>query len=145
MDPLSVIGLTGPLAGILDVLTRSLSGLSSIIADNQGAHLNMKLVVSQLALLRSYLNQLLERMRFLPPSLESNAMLLADLHASISTCELLICTLDAEIQQLRGGKERNPDSWHKLLIAFDQTCNERQMQITHQIIALHLLLNAMNW
>ena len=145
MDPLSVIGVTGSLVGILDVLTRSLSGLSSIITRYKSAHLQIKLVVSQLALLRSSLNQLLEWIRFSPAGFEENETLLKDLQTSISSCELLIGILDLEIRHLQGDKERDPDLYHKMLITFDRTCNERQMQITHQVTALQLLLTVMNW
>lgn len=145
MDPVSVIALTGSVTGILDVLARSLTGLSGIITRYNNAALYMKLVASQLSLQRSALNQLLEWIRFTPSSLERNPVILGDLQTAISTCELLIWTLDSETQQLHGGDQKNPKSYHKLLIAFDTMCKERQMQLTHQVTAPNFLLNAINW
>lgn len=145
MDQAAVNGLTGFIAGILDILERSLTTLSRIITRYRDAVLYMTLVASQLPRLMSTLTQLLEWIQFSPAGLDGNSILLGDLRRSKIACELLAWTLDTGIQKIHGSDESNPKLYHKLLLAFDTTCNERQMQITHQVTALHFLLSAINW
>ena len=145
MDPISIFALTGSVAGVLDILTRSLTSLSALVTRYHDAALQVRLVISQLGLLRSALSQLLQWMRFQPADLEDNVTLLNDMGHAVSTCELLLQTLEIEIGELHGGNSSNPSTYHKIMIAFDTTCKERQMQITHQTSAMNFLLQAVKW
>ena len=145
MDPISILSLTGTIAGILDVLGRSLSGLYNLVDRYRHAALSIQLISSQLSTLRAALSQLLQWIDLAPSSLDSNQVLLNDLHVSISACSLLVQTLDSEIESARGEDVANPKVSQKLLVAFDTTCKERQMQLNHQVTALNLLLQAVSW
>lgn len=145
MEPASIIGLTGSVAGILDILARSLTGLFSLVNRYKQAALTIQLIASQLSAVRSSLSQLLEWIRLAPSDLESNEVLLGDLHTSISTCELLVTTLDSEIQEVYSHNNADPKIFRKLMLAFDTTGRERQMQLNHQVTALTLLLEAIKW
>lgn len=145
MDPVTVMGLTASVASILDVLAKSLTALFGLVTRFKQAALSIQLIASQLSTLRSALSQLLQWMRFAPVGLQGNSMLLHDLHTSISACELLIKTLDSEIHRLNADSSGSIKSSRKLMIAFDKTFKERQLQLNHQVTALNLLLQAINW
>ena len=144
MDPVSVIALTGSVTGILDVLTRSLGSLYNLAQKYIHTAISVQVIATQLSTLRSALDQLLQWMKFAPISLRDNRTLCADLYNSISACSLIIQTLDSDVKKALNSSTGSIRASRKILLMFDTTMKEREVQLSHLSTALTLLLQAIN-
>ena len=143
MDPFSIFGLAGSVVSVLDVLTRSLTSLGRLASRYNNALPTVQIMISQLSTLRLALSQLLEWIRLGPTGVEGNTDLLSNLHTSVSGCELLINLLDADLQgfQVNGNRPGK-----RTQFAFLETCfQERQTHLSHHVVFLSFLLQAINW
>ncbi|KAK4176597.1 putative guanine nucleotide-binding protein alpha-2 subunit [Triangularia setosa] len=140
-DPLSVVGAVGSVAGIIDVLARSISAITTLRSQYKDADLLFMNLTSQLSVLRTGLVKISEWAETEP---EPHYQLKMDLDSVILCCQILASKLDSHLENLHQGSLRL-SSLGKLKLALNgPNIDAIQKMIGQQTATLTLLLAACN-
>jgi hypothetical protein len=143
-EPLSIIGAVGSIAGIIDVLGRSISTIYALRSQWKDADLSLLNLVSQLTALRVALNKI-KKWTELDRG-EPQLQLVMDLDGSITCCEILVENIDAQVSSMLRKPDGTLEVSGKLkLILSSKEMDNLQKMIERQTSALTLLLTACNW
>ncbi|KAK0664639.1 putative guanine nucleotide-binding protein alpha-2 subunit [Cercophora samala] len=140
-DPLSIVGAVGSVAGIIDVLTRSISAIATLRSQYKDADLLFMNLTSQLGVLRTGLVKIAEWAETEP---EPHYQLKMDLDSVILCCQILASKLDSHLESLHQGRVRL-SSLGKLKLALNgPNIDAIQKMLGQQTATLTLLLAACN-
>ncbi|KAK0735955.1 hypothetical protein B0T21DRAFT_365983 [Apiosordaria backusii] len=140
-DPLSIVGAVGSVAGIIDVLTRSMGAIATLRSQYNDADLIFMNLTSQLSVLRTGLIKISEWAETEP---EPHYQLMMDLDSVILCCQILASKLDSHLESLHRGSLRL-SSLGKLKLALNgPNIDAIQKMIGQQTATLTLLLAACN-
>ncbi|KAK4642611.1 hypothetical protein QC761_511490 [Podospora bellae-mahoneyi] len=140
-DPLSIVGAVGSVAGIIDVLSRSISAIATLRNQYKDADLLFMNLTSQLSVLRTGLVKIAEWAETQP---EPHYQLKMDLDSVLMCCQILASKLDNHLQSLHQGRVRL-SSIGKLKLALNgSNIDAIQKMLGQQTATLTLLLAACN-
>ncbi|KAI1378831.1 hypothetical protein F4677DRAFT_443316 [Hypoxylon crocopeplum] len=145
MDPVSVIGLTGAIIGIVDVVTRSVKLLSDLKSRYNIIDLKINLLIGQLSTLRAALNQI-DDLASSYLATTRHEQLYSDVSVSLQGCEAIIFVLNDRLTQMERNDYNRLTKGSKAYFLWDEsTISEYLVLINNQINALNLLLTALQW
>jgi hypothetical protein len=107
MDPASILGLTGAVIKISDVIARSLLSLIKLQSKCRTASLVITLLIGQLTTLKAAINQITEWISNSLINIPVHEQLVSDLQVSLESCQVLILVLEERIKGLE--KEQNEE------------------------------------
>ena len=146
MDPLSGLALTGTILGIVDVIARSINGLTSLQSRYKRVDLKIQLLVGQLTTLKAALKQVDDLVTTSQAAFGENTQLVTDLKTSIGCCEAIILVLDDRICQCQRNEGNGLSPVAKAQLLWDEKdISDFQNVLNNQLNALNLLLTAMHW
>jgi guanine nucleotide-binding protein G(i) subunit alpha len=146
-DPLAIIGTVASVAGIIEVLAKTVSTLHKLHSRWKQADFIFINLVAQLTALKAALTRLEEWMSTgLTERQNPHHQLVMDLEVSITCCRMLTHKMDAEISELYRNTENVLDAQSKVkLMVKNGTLEELQKIVERQTGALTLLLTVYNW
>ena len=132
------------IVGIIDLLARTTSRLGELKERWRQADFVFINLIAQLSALKAALNKL---QGWIDAEMDdAHHLLVMDLEASITFCQMLVNRIDSEISDLHESAENGLSSQSKLkLIIRNGTLEELQKMVERQTSALTLLLMACNW
>jgi guanine nucleotide-binding protein subunit alpha len=143
MDPITAVSTLGAVIGIIDVITKSISGLREISARYKDAEFTIAALVSQLMVLRAALTTIREWMDSEPA--ESHYQLVMDLGDALSFCGILTDKLEAEVLRCNRSTRGLLKARSKLKFAVGgRSMEDLQNMVLHQTNALNLAIAACN-
>lgn len=149
MDPLSfvtVVGVTGAIVGIIDVITRSVRYLCDLQAKLKGTDLTISLLIGQLSTLKAALNQISEWINTSLVTVQKHQRLVLDLQVSLDSCRVVIQLLGDRIRQFEHNNGDTLCIQGRILYLWGQTgITEYLNHLNNQTSALNLLLTALQW
>lgn len=146
-DPLAIIGTVASVAGIIEVLAKTVSTLHELHSRWKQADFIFINLVAQLTALKAALARLEEWMSAgLTEGQNPHHQLVMDLEVSITCCRMLTHKMDTEISELYRNTENVLDAQSKVkLMVKNGTLEELQKMVERQTGALTLLLTVCNW
>ena len=145
MDPVSAIGLTGSIIGMIDVAARSVGALHALQRRWKVADLTISLLISQLTTLKTALKQIEEWITTSLNQME-HYQLVIDLEASLESCKTLLLFIDEQLAHLGLSDNVNSSFESRIKVVLqDSTVKECATHLANQSAALNLLLTALNW
>ncbi|KAF4625325.1 hypothetical protein G7Y89_g12839 [Cudoniella acicularis] len=142
-DPLSIIGAAASIAGIMDLVGKTVSTLRELHGQWKEADFTFLNLISQLTALRAGLDKISEWMEV--EMGEPHHQLVMDLEVSISCCMMLVSKLDAHAEELQRDANDKLVFWGKMkMVVKNGTLEELQKMVERQTIGLTLLLTACN-
>lgn len=141
-DPLSIFGAVGSVAGLIDVLSRSIGLVGDLRAQYKGADLMLMSLNSQLLALRTGLAKIWEWAETIPGGV--HYQLIMDLDSVILCCQTLASKLDSQLLGLQQSGRRLSSVGKLKLVLNGRTIDDIQKMIERQTGALTLLLTACN-
>ena len=146
MDPASILGLTGSIVSIVDVITRSISSLRALQERWKNADLTVSLLVVQLSTLKSALDQISQWMSTTFAQSPQHHQVVIDMSSSIRSCEALISFVDNHISRLDHNESNNLTFESRARVVLqDQSVRDCVNHLNNQAIAFNFLLTALNW
>ena len=146
MDPVSAIGLAGSVIGIIDVAAKSISSLRKLQERWKAADLTISLLVGQLTTLKAALEQI---SAWISRSLDGNEQhhqLVLSFETTMQSCKLLLHVLDGQLSELEWDASHKLDFESRVkAVLEDCTLKEYANHLSHQYVAMNLLLTALNW
>ena len=146
MDPASIIGLVGSVLGIADVVTRSIKRLSTLRTKYQDAPFLVSNLIGQLCTVEAALDQLSVWTQEDLKSDPRYTHLASQVSNSLDCFGPLIVSLQKHLDQLDdvgntqlGVKQKMTFIWN------EKDLQEYVILLSHQINALTLLLQAIQW
>ena len=143
-EPLAAIGAIASVVGIIDILGKSISLISSIRAQWNDADFIFLNLNSQLAALRAALTKIEEWMG--SGANDAHYQLIMDLEGSINCCQILATKIESRLSGLlqKPDGALAPSAKFKLMIG-TKNMDDIQKMLERQTSALTLLLTACNW
>ncbi|KAG8526346.1 uncharacterized protein KY384_000339 [Bacidia gigantensis] len=146
MDPATIIGTTGAIVGIVDVVTKTIMTLRDLRDRWKTIALTVSNLITQLNSLKAALNKISEWISSDLSNSPQHHQLIIDLEEAIHCCRLLVKSMDENMEQLNQNGTETLDFQDKLKVFFNNSDFETfQTFIQRQISALNLLLTACNW
>ncbi|KAG7290310.1 hypothetical protein NEMBOFW57_000309 [Staphylotrichum longicolle] len=143
MDPITAVSTLGAVVGIIDVITKSISGLREVGARYKDAEFTVAALVSQLVTLRAALTKIREWMDSQP--VESHYQLVLDLGDTLSFCGILTDKLESEVLRCNRSPRGLLKAQSKLKFAVGgKSIEDLQNMVLHQTNALNLVVAAYN-
>lgn len=143
MDPITAVSTVGAVVGIIDVITKSISGLREVGARYKDAEFTVAALVSQLVTLRAALTKIREWMDSQP--VESHYQLVLDLGDTLSFCGILTDKLESEVLRCNRSPRGLLKAQSKLKFAVGgKSIEDLQNMVLHQTNALNLVVAAYN-
>jgi len=143
MDPITAVGALGAVVGIIDVVTKTISGLREVGAQYKDAELGVIGLVSQLTALRAALSKIRQWMDSEPT--ETHYQLAMDLGNTLSCCGMLMEKLESEVIRLQRSADGKLSARSKLKFALNgKSIEDLQGMVGHQMDSLNVLLNSYN-
>ena len=142
-----MIGIVGSIAGVLDIATRSISKLSLLRSRYRQANLFVSTLLGQLCTVQASLEQLkrLQQSAGFHRALDSQELRTA-FKVSLEGCDILLISLEEQLDQLSKNEEGNLYSRSKLVFMWhDQEVKDYLDLLDRQINTLNLLLQATQW
>jgi guanine nucleotide-binding protein G(i) subunit alpha len=132
------------IVGIINLLARTTSRLGELKERWRQADFVFINLIAQLSALKAALNKLQGWMDVEVD--EAHHLLVMDLEASITCCQMLVNRINSEIQDLHESAENGLSSQSRLKLIFrNGTLEELQKMVERQTNALTLLLMVCNW
>jgi hypothetical protein len=151
MEPVSVVGLTASMVGCVKIIGTSINSLLALQTKYKQADLTVQLFLGQLSTLRAALNKICDWITASLVGVPRHEQLVSDLIISVEGCQVLLLILSDRIASLDrngvDGDEVEPLSFRgktRLLWAENES-NQYLSHLNNQIIALNLLLTALQW
>ncbi|KAF2810536.1 uncharacterized protein BDZ99DRAFT_443396, partial [Mytilinidion resinicola] len=142
-DPFTIIGTTGAVVGIIDVLGKSISALREIHERWKDADFMLLNLAAQLTALRAALREIQTWID--SKTGEPHHQLVMDLDLSMACCKMLVAKIDKSISELQVTAAHNLDFGSKIKVVFgNKTMDSLQKMVERQTNALTLLLSACN-
>lgn len=146
MDPVSAIGLTGSVLGIIDIVTRSVQTLQSLQVQYKRADLTASLLIGQLSTLKAALSQISDLVNIDLIKAPQHRQLVADLTISLDCCGVLVRVLDDRLQDLKRDEHGALRAVGKAKLVWEEKdMVDIRNHLNHQTNALNLLLTASQW
>jgi guanine nucleotide-binding protein G(i) subunit alpha len=143
-DPLTIIGAASSVAGIVELLGKTVSALLTLHSRWKDADFTFINLIAQLTALKAALSKLQEWMD--TDMDEPHHQLVMDLEASVTCCRMLVRRMDSEVEDLQQNSGTGLDAQNKIkLVIKSGTLEELQKMVDRQTSALTLLLTACNW
>ena len=143
---MEVVGTTGAIIGIVDVITRSMLVLRALRDKYKTATLTISNFITQLTSLKAALSKISEWIASELVDAPQHHQLIIDLEEAIVCCRILVQSVDEEIEQLEKDDEGSLDVHSRIQVMLKtQKFEDFQTFIQRQISALGLLLTACNW
>ena len=142
-----MVGIVGSIAGVLDIATRSISKLSLLRSRYRQANLFVSTLLGQLYTVQATLEQLkrLQQTIGFHRALDSQELRTA-FEVSLEGCDVLLISLEEQLDQLSKDEEGNLNSRSKLVFMWhDQEVKDYLDLLDRQINTLNLLLQATQW
>ena len=141
MDPITAVGTVGAVIGIIDVITKTISGLREVGARYKDAEFAVAALVSQLTTLRAALTKIREWMDSAPA--ESHYQVVIDLGDALSFCGMLIDKLESEVSRCTRSTMGVLKARSKLKFAVGgKSIEDLQGMILNTTAALNLVIGA---
>lgn len=145
MDPVSAIGLVGSVVGIVDIITKSVTYLSSLHSSYKIADLKVRLLIGQLSTLKAALDQVANLINS-RPDIPRDDKLVYDLSVALTCVEAVIFAVDDRLSDLQRNDDRGLKTLSKAGFVWDeQTINDYLGLLNNQVNALNLFLTALQW
>jgi guanine nucleotide-binding protein G(i) subunit alpha len=145
VDPIACIGAAASIAGIIDVLSRSIALVSRLTEQWNDSQLAFMSLQTQLQALRGALDQI-KTWIDLSEASDIHHQLTMDLDSIIHCCKSLVSRLNSHLETLARDSSGQLRALGKLrLIIGGRNINEIQKMVEKQVGALNLLLAACNW
>ena len=146
MEVVSIIGLTGSVLGIVDVVAKSISMLRRLQLRWQAADWTVNSLLGQLDTLKLALSQISDWLSMDLAADPQHALLADGLCTSLDCCRTLTSFLASHISQLELGEADVLTFESRVKIVLnDSRFKECMTQLSNQSSALTLLLTALNW
>jgi hypothetical protein len=148
MDPISIIGLTGSLISIGEVITKSIKHLIDLHSRYQNASLAVTLLIGQLTTVKAALQEVLTWIKSSLEGITEHELLVKDLDTSIGSCKIVVAFLDERINLLVLNQKNANDLPVRGRLKFlwdENEMGEFTNHLNNQINALNLLLTAIQW
>ena len=144
MEVISVLGVAGSVANIVELSTSCINSLLDLRANYKISELNVQVSVTQLSTLKAALLQIsawkCESTELMPYHLEM------DLNLSLNSCKTLIDGLNDQLKPLRLDESTALSFRRKAKFLLNgREWNNLQTLLNHQISAIHLFLTTMQW
>ena len=142
---MEAIGLAGAVLGIIDVVTRCISGLAELRRKFKEANLTVEALSGQLATVRAALTQIHGLINERLTNDSQHYQLVIDLELAIKCCALLIGLIDEQVSKLDAGDAEALDFQSKVKIMLESKGTEDCLnRLDRQTSALNPLLTAFN-
>ena len=146
MDPISAVGLTASLLKTVDAIAKSISSLVDLQSSYKRADLTVSLLIGHLATLKAALRQICEWRTVSLVAVPHHEQLLSDLNVSIEGCMVLLSILDDRIGLCQQYENKGLKIRGKARLLWgEHDTNQYLTHLNNQIIALNLLLTALQW
>ena len=146
MDPVTIIGTTGAVANIIDVICKTIKSLRDIRERWNSADSTIFYLIAQLNALKAGLSKISEWLSADLQDVPQHYQLVIDLEESITCCRMLITTMDVHISKLNWNASNELEFESRIRTIFeDKAGQDFQKHIEAQISALNLLLTACSW
>ena len=141
MDPITAVGTLGAVIGIIDVITKTISGLREVGARYKDAEFAVAALVSQLTTLRAALTKIREWMDSAPA--ESHYQVVMDLGDALSFCGMLTDKLESEVLRCTRSTMGVLKARSKLKFAVGgKSIEDLQGVVLNLTVALNLVIGA---
>lgn len=146
MDPVTILGTAGAVAGIVDLITKSIKTLKELHNRWKDADLMIFNLMSQLASLRAALSKITEWISSDLANIPQHHQLIMDLEQSVACCYVLVNSIKTQLSKLEWNDEDSLDLGSRIKVVFeDKASKEFQTYVKRQTSALTLLLAACSW
>ena len=139
-DPLTIVGALGSVAGIIDVLGKSISTIRELQNDWKRADVYVLNIGAQLIALKTALAKIQEWMD--NDSVGSHHQLVMDRDIVITCCKTLVENVDANLSRLKRDQDGKLDMSAKIKLVFGSNMDELPKMIERQTVALTAILSA---
>ncbi|KAK4690330.1 hypothetical protein P7C71_g6437, partial [Lecanoromycetidae sp. Uapishka_2] len=145
-DPVTAIGLGASVIGTIDVVTRTISGLRKLQQRWKSADMTVSLLLGQLSTLKAALDQISSWISNSLDGVPENYQMVIDLEMSLDSCNILVSVMDTYVSELDRDKDDRLTFEGKMnAMLQDSSIKECANHLSHQCMALNLLLTALNW
>jgi len=146
MEPVSAIALGASVIGIFDVVTRTISALRKLQQRWISANMTVGALLGQLSTLKAALGQIAKWIETSLVDSIQHHQLVIDLGASLDSCSILVSVMDGYLSELDWDESNSLTFESKTRsVLQDGSMKECISHLSHQSIALNLLLTALNW
>ena len=147
MDPVSWIGLTSSIVGIVDVLTQSIISLRNLQKRWQGADFTATFLVGQLTALKAALTQISDWSKSANLiTVPQHYQFPMDLESTLECSKTLVIFIDRQLSRLELDETHSLTFESRLKAVLDNSgIKECANHLNNQSTALNLLLTAFNW
>ncbi|CAH0017846.1 unnamed protein product [Clonostachys rhizophaga] len=145
MDPASVIGLAGAVAGLADVIARTVVTLSDLRNAYNQSDFKLSALICQLATLKASLSHIAEMVNTSYGNAPSPSIQFCeDLRVSMYGCEAMVSALDTRLARFHQNEGNGLSILGKIEIVLDDsTIDEYLSMLNNQTNALQLLLTTL--
>lgn len=142
MDPVSAIGLSGSIVGIVDVIARSILSLLDLQKQFKDADGTLIALIGQLQTMKAGL----EQVRALIDDSEQSYQLQMDLSSAVKACDVRVHNLDEKITELDRSKADKLTFESKVRLVLGSKGTEVCLtRLDRQANAITMLISALNW
>lgn len=147
MDPASVIGLAGAVAGLADVIARTVVTLSDLRNAYSQSDFKLSALICQLSTLKASLSHIAEMVNTTYGNTPSpSTQFCEDLRVSMYGCEAMVSALDTRLAKFHQNETIGLSILGKIEVVLDDsTINEYLSMLNNQTNALQLLLTTLQW
>ena len=147
MESIAVISFAGAITGIIDVITRSISGLRTLQTQWKAAALIVDSVIGQLTILKAALSQISQWICTGSTTMPQHYPVILELGESLESCKRLVLFIDDQLTRLKK-KEANSFLTFKnraRAVLNQGGVRDCSIYLSNQCNALNLLLTTFNW
>lgn len=146
MEAIATIGFATAIIQTIDVVARTISTLRKLQVRWKTTDFTISQLIGQLATLKAALNQISNWVSGNVGGCPQDHQLTIDLEASIESCHTLVSFMEDFLSHLGWdeGDNLSFQSKAKALLQ-DGRVKDCQSHLSHQAVALNLLLTALNW
>ena len=146
---MEIIGLLSAAGSIATTITYTIKSLSQLRGQYKDADLRIRLLINELATVKSALNQINDWTHYLDDT-HKQADVVDGLKVSLEGCKVAMDALAEEVKQLVGDTPRDssltPGFRGRTRYAWNEsTLQEHENRLRAQVAALQLLLQAVQW
>lgn len=147
MDPASVIGLAGAVAGLADVIARTVMTLSDLRNAYNQSDFKLSALICQLSTLKAALSHIAEMVNTSYGNASSpSTQFCEDLRVSMYGCEAMVSALDTRLAKFHQNETNGLTILGKIEVVLDEsTIDEYLSMLNNQTNALQLLLTTLQW
>ncbi|VUC32786.1 unnamed protein product [Clonostachys rosea] len=145
MDPASVIGLAGAVAGLADVIARTILTLSDLRNAYNQSDFKLSALICQLTTLKASLSHIAEMVNASDGNAPSPSIQFCeDLRVSMYGCEAMVSALDTRVAKFHQNEANGLSILGKIEVVLDDsTIDEYLSMLNNQTNALQLLLTTL--